>query len=74
VTQRLKNILSREGIRVEVLTTGVPPEAREAWYGRQVKGDAGLCGSPPVGGHWPGLCGIRGPHAKEPGFSRNQLD
>ena len=27
VTQRLKNILSREGIRVEVLTTAVPPEA-----------------------------------------------
>ncbi len=30
VTQRLKDLLGREGIRVEVLTTAVPPEAREA--------------------------------------------
>jgi hypothetical protein len=43
VTQRLKNILSREGIRVEVLTTAVPPEAREAWYERQVKAGMQVC-------------------------------
>jgi hypothetical protein len=45
VTQRLKGILSREGIRVEVLTTAVPPQAREAWYERPVRSeilDAGL--------------------------------
>ena len=43
VTQRLKNILSREGIRVEVLTTAVPPEAREAWYERQLKAGMQVC-------------------------------
>jgi len=43
VTQRLKSILSREGIRVEVLTTAVPPEAREAWYERQVKAGMQVC-------------------------------
>jgi hypothetical protein len=43
VTQRLKNILSREGIRVEVLTTAIPPEAREAWYERQVKAGMQVC-------------------------------
>jgi hypothetical protein len=43
VTQRLKNILGREGIRVEVLTTAVPPEAREAWYERQVKAGMQVC-------------------------------
>lgn len=43
VTQRLKNILSREGIRVEILTTAVPPEAREAWYERQVKAGMQVC-------------------------------
>lgn len=43
VTQRLKNILSREGIRVEVLTTAVPPEAREAWCERQLKAGLQVC-------------------------------
>jgi hypothetical protein len=43
VTQRLKGILSREGIRVEVLTTTVPPEAREAWYERQLKAGMQVC-------------------------------
>src|SRR5713226_2425320 len=43
VTQRLNGILSREGIRVEVLTTAVPPEAREAWYERQVKAGMQVC-------------------------------
>jgi hypothetical protein len=32
VTQRLKQLFSLEGIQVEVLTTEVPPERREAWY------------------------------------------
>ncbi len=43
VTQRLKSILGREGIRVEVLTTAVPPEAREAWYERQLKAGMQVC-------------------------------
>ncbi len=43
VTQRLKGILSREGIRVEVLTTAIPPEAREAWYERQFKAGMQVC-------------------------------
>ncbi len=40
VTRRLERILSDAGIRVAVLTTDVPPEAREAWYERQLR--AGL--------------------------------
>ena len=34
VTGRLERILSKEGIRVSVLTTQVPPDQREAWYER----------------------------------------
>ena len=37
VTRRLERILSDAGIRVAVLTTEVPPEAREAWYERQLR-------------------------------------
>ena len=37
VTQRWKQLLAREGIQVEILTTEVPPEAREAWYERQLR-------------------------------------
>jgi hypothetical protein len=37
VTSRLERILANEGIRVAVLTTEVAPEAREAWYERQVR-------------------------------------
>jgi hypothetical protein len=37
VTRRLERILAREGIRVAVLTTEVPPEQRESWYERQLK-------------------------------------
>ena len=37
VTSRLERILANEGIRVTVLTTDVPPEAREAWYERQLR-------------------------------------
>jgi hypothetical protein len=43
VTQRLKEILTREAIPVEVLTTAVPPEAREAWYERQLKAGMQVC-------------------------------
>ena len=38
VTRRLERILSSEGIRAAVLTTDVPPEAREGWYERQLRG------------------------------------
>ncbi|MHB8411228.1 MAG: helicase-related protein [Candidatus Acidiferrales bacterium] len=37
VTRRLERILSNEGIRVALLTTDVPPEAREGWYDRQLR-------------------------------------
>jgi hypothetical protein len=37
VTHRLESILAKEGIRVEVLTTEVAPELREAWYERQLR-------------------------------------
>src|SRR5262249_16267309 len=47
VTQRLMNILNREGIHVEVLTTAVPPEARETWYERQLKAGMQVCISHP---------------------------
>lgn len=47
VIQRLKNILSREGIHVEVLTTAIAPEAREAWYERQLKAGMQVCGAHP---------------------------
>jgi len=38
VTRRLESILTNEGIRVAVLTTDVPPETREGWYERQLRG------------------------------------
>jgi len=38
VTRRLEQILLNEGVRVAVLTTDVPPETREAWYERQLRG------------------------------------
>ncbi|MGB2889411.1 MAG: helicase-related protein [Candidatus Acidiferrales bacterium] len=38
VTRRLECILANEGIRVALLTTDVPPEAREGWYDRQLRG------------------------------------
>jgi hypothetical protein len=37
VTRRLEHILSREGIRVALLTTDIAPELREAWYERQLR-------------------------------------
>jgi len=38
VTRRLEHILTNEGIRVAVLTADVPPETREGWYDRQLRG------------------------------------
>jgi len=40
VTRRLERILTNEGIRVALLTTEVPPEARESWYERQLRAGA----------------------------------
>ena len=37
VTTRLANILAREGIRVAVLTSAVPPEKREAWFKQRLR-------------------------------------
>jgi hypothetical protein len=37
VTRRLESILTKEGIRVAVLTTEVAPELRESWYDRQLR-------------------------------------
>jgi len=38
VTRRLECILTHEGIRVALLTADVPPETREGWYDRQLRG------------------------------------
>jgi superfamily II DNA or RNA helicase len=37
VTRRLESILTKEGVRVARLTADVKPEAREAWYERQLR-------------------------------------
>ena len=37
VTRRLERILTREGFRVAVLTSDVPPEKREAWFAQKVR-------------------------------------
>ena len=37
VTRRLESILAREGLRVAVLTSDVPPERREAWFAQKVR-------------------------------------
>jgi hypothetical protein len=37
VTERLATILTREGIRVAVLTSDIPPEKREAWFARKLR-------------------------------------
>jgi hypothetical protein len=37
VTRRLESILTREGIRVAVLTSDVPPEKREGWFAQKVR-------------------------------------
>jgi hypothetical protein len=43
VTHRLERILTKEGIRVAALTPQVAPEAREAWYERQLRSGLQLC-------------------------------
>jgi hypothetical protein len=43
VRGRLERILSKEGIRVSVLTTQVPPDQREAWYERQLRNGMQVC-------------------------------
>jgi hypothetical protein len=37
VTRRLESILAREGLRVAVLTSDVPPEKREAWFQKKLQ-------------------------------------
>jgi superfamily II DNA or RNA helicase len=37
VTRRLQSILEREGIRVAVLTSDVPPEKREGWFAQRLR-------------------------------------
>jgi len=37
VTRRLESILAREGFRVAVLTSDVPPEKRESWFAQRVR-------------------------------------
>jgi len=43
VTRRLQHLLSKEGIRVEILTAEVPPADREAWYERQLRNGMQVC-------------------------------
>jgi superfamily II DNA or RNA helicase len=43
VTRRLQELLRNEGIRAEVLTSETPPEQREAWYERQLRGGMQVC-------------------------------
>jgi hypothetical protein len=43
VTRRLESILTKEGIRVGVLTTEVAPEHREAWYENQLRAGMQVC-------------------------------
>ena len=47
VTRRLRDLLLREDIRVEVLTTEVPPERREAWYAERLRKGMQVCISHP---------------------------
>jgi superfamily II DNA or RNA helicase len=43
VTQHLRDLLEREGIRAEVLSTQIPPERREAWYEDKLKHGMQVC-------------------------------
>ena len=47
VTQRLRDLLAPEGIRVEVLTTDVAPERREGWYTERLRKGMQVCISHP---------------------------
>jgi superfamily II DNA or RNA helicase len=48
VTRRLQELLRKEGIRAEVLTSAVPPEQREAWYERQRRIGTQVCIGHPI--------------------------
>jgi superfamily II DNA or RNA helicase len=43
VTRRLQDLLGNNGIRVEVLTTDVPPERREVWYENKLRDGMQVC-------------------------------
>lgn len=43
VTHRLQQLLVNEGIRVEILTTEISPEQREAWYERKLQQGMQVC-------------------------------
>jgi SNF2 family DNA or RNA helicase len=43
VTRRLQELLRKEGIRVEVLTSETPPEQREAWYESHLRNGMRVC-------------------------------
>ena len=58
VTQRLKALLAREGIRVEVLTSDVPPERREAWYEQNLRSGMQACVAHEARDDRARLCGI----------------
>jgi hypothetical protein len=48
VTHRLRELLAAEGIHVEILTTDVPPERREAWYEDKLRKGMQVCIAHPV--------------------------
>ncbi len=43
VTKRLRDLLLKEGVRVEILTAEVPPAEREAWYERHLRNGMQVC-------------------------------
>jgi hypothetical protein len=43
VTQRLKELMQREQIHVEILSAEVPPERREAWYEAKLRQGMQVC-------------------------------
>ncbi len=43
VTKRLRDLLLKEGIRVEILTAEVPPAEREAWYEWHLRNGMQVC-------------------------------
>lgn len=43
VTRRLQDLLSKQGIRAEVLRAEVPPEKREDWYERHLRNGMQVC-------------------------------
>ncbi len=43
VTHRLQQLLRKEGIHAEILTSDVPPADREAWYERRLRSGMRVC-------------------------------